>query len=76
MPYESGTYTTIGNPSKTVHFVRITDIKTVYKRMVQELVDTNSIEYLKHLHPNTLYVLLTGDKVGDSTKLLLQIFKQ
>ena len=76
MPFESGTYTTIGNPSKMVHFVCITDIKTVYKRMVQELVDTNSIEYLKHLHPNTLYVLLTGDKSGDSTKLLLQIFKQ
>ena len=71
MPYESGTYTTKGNPSKTVHFVRITDIKTVYKRMVQELVDTNSIEYLKHLDPNT-YVLLTQDG-GDSTKLLLQI---
>ena len=34
--------------------------------MVQELVDTNSTEHLKHLDPNTLYVLLTGE-------LLLQI---
>ena len=73
MPYESGMYTTKGNPSKTAHFVRITDIKTVYKRMVQELVNTNSTEYLKHLDPNTLYIWLTGDKGGDSTKLLLQI---
>ena len=48
-------------------------VRTVYKRMVQELVDTNSTEYLKHLDPNTLYVLLTGGKGGDSTKLLLQI---
>ena len=71
MPFESGTFTS--EVSKTVHFVRIVDVKHVIMQFVEELLESDSLETPGNINNNTLYISLLGDKGGTSTKLLLQV---
>ena len=73
LPFESGTYQTVGDNPKTVNFVRITQVDDVMNMVIKELDEAKLLENLPGLPNNELYVLLTGDKGGSSTKVMLQI---
>ena len=73
LPFESGTYQTAGDNPKTVNFVRITQVDDVMNMVIKELDEAKLLENLPGLPNNELYVLLTGDKGGSSTKVMLQI---
>ena len=71
MPFESGTYNR--QAGKTVHFVRISDIKFVLNQLVEELSENDDLSNLEIMGSNTLYVTFLGDKGESSTKLMLQV---
>ena len=56
MPFESGIYTT--EEGKSVHFVRVTDVKHVISQLVDELTQNNEIKTPENLDRNTLYILI------------------
>ena len=69
--YECGTAT---SPcGDTINFVRVKDVLEVIKRMVTQLQETNRLVCLSNLPPETLWLHVSGDKGGKSTKLILQV---
>ena len=73
LPFESGTYQTAGDNPKTVNFVRITQADDVMNMVIKGLDEAKLLENLPRLPNDEVYVLLTGDKGGSSTKVMLQI---
>ena len=73
MPFEAVIYTTSGEDPKDVSFVRITDVNVVLRKMIDELVSSKLFTSLPNIPNQELYLLLSGDKGGNSTKLMLQI---
>ena len=73
MPFEAGIYTTSGEDPKYVSFVRITGVNVVLREMIDELVSSKLFTSLPNTPNQELYLLLSGDKGGNSTKLMLQI---
>ena len=71
LPFESGTFTI--ESGKSVNFVRVSDVKFVLKRIVEEMTENDELTNLEIVGQNTLYVSLLVDKGGTSTKLLLQV---
>ena len=58
------------------HFVRVKDVKAVVSQIVNELRKVNQLIYLDNLEENSLWLHLSADKGGKSTKLILQIINQ
>ena len=67
MPFEAGMYTTSEEDSKDVSFVRITDVNVVLRKMIDELVSIKLFTSLPNIPNQELYLLLSGDKGGNST---------
>ena len=73
MAFEAGIYTTSGEDPNDVSFVRITDVNVVLRKMIDELVSSKLFTSLPNTPNQELYLLLSRDKGGNSTKLMLQI---
>ena len=57
---------------KKVSFVRVANVSYVVKKSVTQLNESGFFDEKDNIPKNLLWVLLTGDKGGKSTKLLLQ----
>ena len=57
---------------KDVSFVRVADVYDVVKKSINGLNESGFFVEKSNIPKNLLWVLLTGDKGGKSTKLLLQ----
>ena len=69
--YECGTHI---NPSgEETPFVRVVDVKEVVNRMVSELCNADFLEHLANIPEDTLWLHVSADKGGKSTKLILQV---
>ena len=68
--YEYGNFESA--TGKKVSFVRVANISDVLKRSVSQLNDSHFLVKKSNIPNNVLWVLLTGDKGGKSTKLLMQ----
>ena len=73
MPFEAGIYTRSREDPKDVSFVKITDVNVVLQKMIDEIVSSKLFTSLPNIPNQELYLLLSGDKGGNSTKLMLQI---
>ena len=71
MPFETGIYTTSREDLKDVSFV--TEVNVVLRKMVDKLVSSKLFTSLPNIPNQELYLLLSGNKGGNSTKLMLQI---
>ena len=58
---------------KTIHAIRATDVADVIVTAVEHLRKTQQLQFVDNLSPETLWVHISGDKGGRSTKLMLQI---
>ena len=72
MPFEGRVYTTSGDDPKEVHFVRVVNIGRVVTQMLDGLTSSNLLCPIPNVKDCELYLLLTGDKDGSTTKLMLQ----
>ena len=73
--YECGSFQTscdADGKTKTVYFVRVTDIKEVVMKTLTELCSSRNLYCPPNIPPSELRLLVTGDKSGSSTKLYLQ----
>lgn len=68
--YECGNFAS--STGKQVSFVRVTNVSDVVKKSVNQLNESGFFVEKSNIPKNLLWVLLTGDKGGKSTKLLLQ----
>lgn len=68
--YECGNFES--STGKDVSFVRVADVSDVVKKSVNELNESGFFVEKSNIPKNLLWVLLTGDKGGKSTKLLMQ----
>ena len=69
--YQCGSY--IDDAGQTIHFLRVTYVAGIIQKTVSSLHDANMLEHLTGLEPGTLHSLVTVDKGGPSTKLMLQV---
>ena len=68
--YDCGNFES--STGKKVSFVRVADVSDVVKKSVNQLNVSGLLVEKSNIPKNLLWVLLTGDKGGKSTKLLLQ----
>lgn len=68
--YECGNFES--SNGKKVSFVRVANMSDVVKKSVTQLNESGFFVEKSNIPNNLLWVLLTGDKGGKSTKLLLQ----
>ena len=68
--YECGNFES--STGKDVSFVRVADVYDVVKKSINGLNESGFFVEKSNIPKNLLWVLLTGDKGGKSTKLLLQ----
>ena len=69
--YECGNVTTpAGN---IIDFVRVSDVREVIKGMVNDLQAAEKLITLSNLDADTLWLHVSGDKGGKTTKLILQV---
>ena len=68
--YECGNFES--SNGKKVSFVRVANVSDLVKKSVTQLSESGFLAELSNIPKNLLWVLLTGDKGGKSTKLLLQ----
>ena len=68
--YECGTFES--SSEKIVSFVRVANISDVITKTVAQLNESGLLVRKNNIPENVLLVLLSGDKGGKSTKLLLQ----
>ena len=68
--YDCGNFES--STGKKVSFVRVADVSDVVKKSVNQLNVSGLFVEKSNIPNNLLWVLLTGDKGGKSTKLLLQ----
>ena len=68
--YESGNFES--SNGKKVSFIRVANVSDVVKKSVTQLNESGFFVEKSNIPRNLLWVLLTGDKGGKSTKLLLQ----
>lgn len=68
--YECGNFES--SNGKKVSFVRVTNLSDVVKKSFAQLNESGMLVEKSNIPKNVLWVLLTGDKGGKSTKLLLQ----
>lgn len=68
--YECGNFES--SNGKKVSFVRVANVSDVVKKSVSQLSESGYLAEKCNIPKNLLWVLLTGDKGGKSTKLLLQ----
>ena len=68
--YECGNFES--SNGKKVSFVRVANVSDVVKKSVLQLSESGYLAEKSNIPKNLLWVLLTGDKGGKSTKLLLQ----
>ena len=71
--YEGATFVGDGKNSPKVSVVRLSDVKQVIKDAVSELVKNNLMEQLTNCADNKLWLHVSGDKGGKSTKLVMQV---
>ncbi|XP_070538620.1 uncharacterized protein [Ptychodera flava] len=57
----------------TVNYIRVTDVREVVTKTVEELKANNKLTKLDNISPDTLWLCVSGDKGGNSTKLMLQV---
>ena len=69
--YECGNFN--AEDGKQVSFVRVKDIREVITQVVSDMYKSNNLCYLNNLPSDTLWLHVSGDKGGKSTKLMLQI---
>ncbi|XP_072044374.1 uncharacterized protein [Amphiura filiformis] len=72
--YECGTVT--ATTGEKVHFVRVKDVKEVVTQLVTELLKAGELLYLNNLGQKSLWLHVSADKGGKSTKLILQVINQ
>ena len=68
--YECGNFKS--SSGKTVSFLRVVNITDVIKKSVHQLNASGLVVKKSNVPDNVLWILLSGDKGGKSTKLLLQ----
>ena len=68
--YECGNFES--SNGKKVSFVRVANVSDVVKKSVTQLNESGFFVEKTNIPKNLLWILLTGDKGGKSTKLLLQ----
>ena len=68
--YECGNFES--SNEKKMSFVRVANVSDVVKKSVTQLNQSGFFVEKSNIPKNLLWVLLTGDKGGKSTKLLLQ----
>ena len=68
--YECGNFES--SNGKKVSFVRVANVCDVGKKSVTQLSESDFLAEKSNIPKNLFWVLLTGDKGGKSTKLLLQ----
>ena len=69
--YECGTVTSL--TGDIIEFVRVKDVKEVVQHTVSELYKCKQLMNLDNVPPETLWLHISGDKGGKSTKLILQV---
>ena len=69
--YECGTFKT--SSGDEIQFVRVVNLEEVVRKTVQDLKNAGFIQPLENVPDNTLWIHLSADKGGKSTKLILQI---
>ena len=69
--YECGNF--ISFSGKKVSFVRVTNISDILTKTVAQLNESGLLMKKSNIPENVLWALLSGDKGGKSTKLLLQV---
>ena len=74
LEYECGTVTS--STQEVIRFIRVKDVKEVMIQMVNELRESNQLIYLDNLHEDNLWLHVSADKGGKSTKLILQVINQ
>ncbi len=72
--YECGTVTS--STGEVVHFVRVKDVREVVKQLVGELYKADQLTYLQNLQEDKLWLHVSVDKGGKSTKLIMQVINQ
>ena len=68
--YECGNFES--SNGKKVSFVRVANVSDVVKKSVSQLSESGYLAEKINIPKKLLWVVLTGDKGGKSTKLLLQ----
>lgn len=68
--YECGDFKS--STGKKVSFLRVSNVSDVVQKSVTQLNESGMLVEKSNIPKNVLWVLLTGDKGGKSTKLLLQ----
>ena len=56
-----------------VSFVRVTDVKSPVSQMINEMIESGSLKDVENLGPDTLGLLLAGDKGSDTTRLFVEV---
>ena len=70
--YECGTFNTPSGDEK-IHFVRVVNVEEVVKKTVEDLRKAGLLQQLENIPDDMLWVHVSADKGGKSTKLILQI---
>ena len=55
--------------------MRVTDVKSLVSQMINELIESGNLKDVENLGPDTLGLLLAGDKGSDTIKLLVEVLK-
>ena len=64
---------TTNDKGNTIHTIRATNVRDVINRTVKGLQDSGQLETLTNCPRETLWIHISGDKGGKSTKLMMQI---
>ena len=73
-PFLTSVALTMKTLAKQSIFCRVTDIPCVLQKTVSSLPENNMYEHLSSCQPGSLRLLLSVDKGGCSTKLMLHVF--
>ncbi|XP_072016284.1 uncharacterized protein [Amphiura filiformis] len=69
--YECGTFTS--SSGDEIQFVRVANIEEVVKKTVNDLHSAGLLKLLENVPQDTLWLHISADKGGKSTKLILQV---